>query len=270
MPKFTVKNAEGEDIEVEMDLDLSNPDVKTLVEGAVAEATKGLTSNRDEILGEKKGLQAKLDEQAKVWEGLDPEIVKNLVNRMNTDEETKLIAEGKIDEVVERRVTAMKTDLETRLAAATDKLAGLEETNGSLSGKVKRLIVDGMVRQAGSELKMVPSAFDDAIARAGNVFELDENDNPVARDGSGTLLIGKDGKTPITTVEWLESMKPAAPHWFPAPSGAGAGGGSGSGQGNPFTLSRSEARDPSAYRAAKDAAAKAGQPLQIVDDTAAA
>jgi len=269
MPLMKVKDAEGNEIEVDVPLDASVPEIKSLVDEAVAAATKGLSSNRDEILTEKKGLQAKLDELGKQWEGLDPAVVKNLVDRMNNDEETKLIAEGKIDEVVEKRVAAMKTDLESRLEAATEKLATLEGTNGTLSDKVKNLVIDGMVRQAGGELKLLPTAIEDAIVRAKGRFQLDENDNPVARDEHGTLLIGKDGKSPLKPVEWLEGMKEQAPHWFPTPSGAGAGGGSGSGNGNPFTLSRSEARDPQAYRTAKDAAAKAGQPLQIVDDAAA-
>lgn len=268
MPKFKVKDAEGNDIEVEMDLDLTNPDVKALVDAAVAESTKGLTSNRDEILGEKKGLQEKLDALSKQWDGLDPAVVKNLVDRMNNDEETKLIAEGKIDEVVERRVEAMKTDLETRLASATEKLETLEGEKGSLTGKVKNLIIDGMVRQAGGELKMLPTAMEDAIHRAKGRFELDENDKPVARDDSGALLIGKDGKTPLSPTEWLESMKESAPHWFPTPQGAGAGGGTGAGQTGQFTLTRTQARDPQAYREAKSLAEKAGQTLQIVDDAA--
>lgn len=268
VPKMIVKDADGKDIEVEVDLS-KNEDVRKMIETAVAESTKGLSTNRDEILSEKKELQKKLEELGKQWDGLDPEVVKNLVNRMNTDEETKLIAEGKIDEVVERRVTAMKTDLETRLASATEKLEALEGEKGSLSDKVKNLVIDGMVRQAGSELKLLPTAVEDAIVRAKGRFQLDENDKPVARDDNGALLIGKDGKSPLSPTEWLEGMKEKAPHWFPTPSGAGAGGGPGNSGGGQFTLSRSQARDPQAYRTAKEAAQKAGQPLQIVDDAQA-
>ena len=260
-----VKDADGKDIEVEVNLDATNPDVKRLIDEAVAASTKGLTSNRDEILTEKKGLQEKLDALGKQWDGLDPEVVKNLVNRMNTDEETKLIAEGKIDEVVEKRVLAMKTDLEARLAAATESLTTLEGKNVSLSDKVKNLVIDGMVRQAGSELKILPTAYDDAIHRAKRHFQLDDNDHPVARDDAGTLLFGKDGKSPLSPNEWLEGMKETAPHWFPAPSGGGAGGGSGGSTGGGFTISREDARNPQTYQVTKEAAAKAGQTMQIVD-----
>lgn len=269
MPKMKVKDAEGNDIEVDVPLDMTNPAVKELVDAAVAEATKGLATNKEQILAEKKELQQKLEGLTKQWDGLDPEVVKNLVNRMNNDEETKLIAEGKIDEVVERRVAALRKDLETQLAAAQEKLDEMSGTNEGLSSKVKNLVIDGMVRQAGSELNLLPSAVEDAIYRAKGQFELDEHDHPIARDDKGALLIGKDGKSPLSPKEWLENMKEKAPHWFPTPSGAGAGGGPGNAGGGQFTLTRSQARDPAAYRNAKAAAEKAGQPLQIVDDVQA-
>ena len=245
-------------------IDLENPDVKKLVEAAVADAVQGLTTNRDTILGEKKDLQQKFDELGEQWKGLDPSIVKNLVDRMNNDEETKLIAEGKIDEVIERRVGAMKTDLEARLTAAQEKVTELEESSLANVSKVKKLVMDGLIRQAGGELKILPTAFDDAIHRANGRFELDEDDSPVARDDHGTLLMGKDGKTPLSPLEWLDGMREKAPHWFPTPTGAGAGGGSG-GQTGSFTLTRSQARDPQVYQTAKAEAAKAGQELQLIE-----
>ena len=51
-------------------------------------------------------------------------------------------------------------------------------------------------------------------------FELDDEGNPVAKEGR----FGKDGK-PLTLKEWFADMKETRPHWFPA-----NGNGSGSGQ----------------------------------------
>ena len=247
-------------------IDLKNPEVKALVDEAVAAAITGLTSNRDTILGEKKILQEKITAQEKLWEGLDPEVVKNLVSRMNNDEETKLIAEGKIDEVIERRTTALKTDLETKLTAALEKITELEGVGKASTGKVKTLVMQGSIRQAGGELGLLPTAYDDAIARANGIFSLDDKDVAVARDASGALQIGKDGKTPLSPHEWLDGMKEHAPHWFPTQKGAGAGGGPGGGEGGNFTMSREQARDPQQYRAMKEQAAKVGQSVQITDD----
>ncbi len=35
--------------------------------------------------------------------------------------------------------------------------------------------------------------------------------------------MGKDGRTPLTPVEWIDSLKESAPHLFPSASGTGAG-----------------------------------------------
>lgn len=245
-------------------LSLDDPKVKEFVDNAVAEATKGLTGKRDELLSEKKDLQKRLGEMQKQWEGLDPEVVKNLVNRMQNDEETKLIAEGKVDEVIQRRVGAMQKDYDTKLDAAQKRTSELEESLQSKDSKIKELIIDGSIRQAAAKLNLHPSAYEDAIFRAKGQFDLDDDGNLVARDDQGALLMGRNGKDPLSVDEWLDAMKEKAPHWFPAPSGAGASG-SGGGRGGNFTISRSEARDPQKYQAAKAAAEKAGQPLQIVE-----
>jgi hypothetical protein len=67
------------------------------------------------------------------------------------------------------------------------------------------------------------------------MFTLDENGNAVQRDADGNVVIGKDGKTPFSPSEWLESMRESAPHWFPAgASGSGSNNGSkGGGAGKP-------------------------------------
>lgn len=245
-------------------IDASNPEVKALLDAAVAEATKGLTTNRDTILNEKKELQKQFDQMKEEWSGLDPNVVKNLVARFNTDEETKLIAEGKFDEVLDKRTGAMKKDFESKLTAAQQRAAELEEGLGQRDQKIKGLMVEGSIRQAAAELGLVPSAFEDAVTRAKSVFSVDDEGRLIARDGDGVVQMSRNGKDPLPVSEWLEAMKEAAPHWFPGPSGAGAGGGKGGG-GKGHTITRSQSLDPAAYRAAKEAASKAGVDLQIVE-----
>jgi hypothetical protein len=251
---------------------LETPGVKELVEAAVkenvdaaiAKATEGLVSNRDALKAEKTALQEKYDADTAQWKGFDPEKVKTLMDRMANDEETKLIAEGKIDEVINRRVDALKTDFETKLSAGTEKISELEGSLKTKDGKIKSLVIDGFIRQAASEHSVVAGAIPDAITRANGRFDLDENLKPVARDEGGALLMGKNGKDPLTPSEWLEGMRENAPHWFPPPKGGGSQGGGGGGTGD-YTITREAARDPAVYRAAKAEAEKAGQPLQFVE-----
>lgn len=256
MPFF---DAEGKEIEIGAD----TPEVKDLLESAVKEATSGLSSNRDEILSEKKALQAKFDEMANTWKGLDPQSVRTIMTRLENDEEAKLLAEGKTDEVIERRTERLKADHAKQLANLEAQLTERDKSLEGANGTVKQLKVEGGLRQAASELGLVPSAIPDALSRAMGVFKIGEDGSLVA-EKDGSTWYGKDGKTPLTPAEWLSDMKEAAPHWFPAPSGGGAGGGNNR-QGGAHTISRADARDVSKYRAAREAAAKAGVTLQITD-----
>jgi len=244
------------------DLTPDDPKVKPLIEQAVKEATSGLAANKDEILKEKKDLQTKLDEVSKQWEGLDPEAVRNIMQRMENDEETKLLAEGKTDEVIERRTSKLKTDYEKRLEQAQGQIQERDQKLEQAQTQVKQLKVEGSLRQAASELGLVPSAVEDALTRAMGVFTIDNKGNLVAQDEDGSTVYGKDGKNPMTPAEWLADMKEKAPHWFPAPSGGGAGGGNG--RGGSHSITREQARDVQTYRKAKEAADKAGVNLQIV------
>lgn len=240
----------------------ADPAVKALIDKAVKEATSGLASNRDEILTEKKTLQQKLDEASKMWEGLDPVAVRNIMSRLENDEEAKLLAEGKTDAVIERRTERLKADHAKQIDALQKALAERDEKLGGASSKVKKLMVEGNLRQAAVELGLVPSAIEDALSRAMSVFKVDDQDRLIAEE-NGSTAYGKDGKSPLTPSEWLESMKEKAPHWFPAPMGGGAGGGNG--RGGSHTISRADARDVVKYRVAKEAAAKAGVQLQVVE-----
>jgi len=96
----------------------SGVDVKALVEQAVAEATKGLVNNRDQIKGEKMALKQELENLKAQWGDLNPDQVKAFMSRLENDEETRLIAEGKIDEVLDRRTKALQGDYSKKLEAS--------------------------------------------------------------------------------------------------------------------------------------------------------
>jgi hypothetical protein len=244
---------------------LEDPAIKALVDAAVAEATKGLITNRDSLLGEKKALMSQVNDLTKQWDGLDPEMVKNLVVRMKTDEETRLLAEGKVDEVINRRVEAMQRDFNAQLTASKKRNEELESEVGSSKGQIKDLKIETAIKGSAAKLGLHSTAFDDAVFRARGTFDLDAEGNLIAKDATGAPMISRNGRDPLAVDEWLEGMKDRAPHWFPAPTGAGANGGGNRGGKNNFTLSREEARDPQKYQAMKEAAAKAGQSVEIVE-----
>lgn len=244
----------------------NSDEIKSLIEKAVAEATKGLINNRDQLKDEKTKLQSKLDEMSSQWEGLDPKQVQSLMSRMQNDEETKLIAEGKIDEVLSRRTEALQGDYQKRIDAADQIRADLESKLSGMQGEVKKLVLDSTIRRSASDIGIIPTAIDDALYRAKDIFSIGENNSVVAKDADGSVKLGKDGKSPLNPAEWIESMKEQAPHWFMQNQGGGANGGSGKGGASSFSITRAQARNPQAYREAKAQAEQSGNVLRITED----
>ena len=208
-------------------IDTSNPAVKALIDAAVNEATAGLKTNRDEILNEKRTVTQKLDELKAKWGDLDPEAVKTLMARFENDEEAQLIADGKVDEVIEKRTKRALEQSASDVLAAQTRTGELETENGTLKGRIKKLVLDRAVQEAAGEAKLLPTAVPDAIQRAHQIFQVGEDENPVALEGD-TIIRGKDGKTALTVGEWLTGMQKNAPHWWAPSEGGGAIGGAGS------------------------------------------
>jgi hypothetical protein len=69
-----------------------------------------------------------------------------------------------------------------------------------------------------------PTAIPDITARARSVFRL-VNGLPTAFESDGrTVRVGKDGITPMTLDEWVDSQVADAPHLFESNAGGGAAG----------------------------------------------
>lgn len=87
--------------------DLTNPELQQAISQAVAKRVEGLKAKNAELVEKLRINQGKLAP----WEGLDPQHVKTVMQRLNENEDARLIAEGRIDEVVSRRVDATEQRL---------------------------------------------------------------------------------------------------------------------------------------------------------------
>jgi len=192
------------------------PELQAIIDARVGEAVTGLKTKNTELLGKLKTT----GDQLKTFEGIDPEAVRGILSKFANDEEAGLIAKGDIETVVNKRVERMK--------AASDKevLTAKEEAqrHASRTEKFASRVLKGEVIGAASTAGVHKYAMEDAMLAAARDFELDDDGNPVAREGK----YGKDGK-PLTLKEWFAEMKDSRPHWFPA---TGNGGGAGHGGGN--------------------------------------
>lgn len=157
------------------------------------------------------------------FSGIDPDQVRTLLAKIENDDEGKLIAAGKIEEVVAKRNEKFRLEMEKKLAQALEQVSAAD----AKTAKFSQSVLDNHIRAATSKAGLHPHAIDDALLRARSMFVLDENGVAIQLDQTGNPVLGKDGKTPFSPLEWLEGMKESAPHWFPAgSSGGGAGGGS--------------------------------------------
>lgn len=205
---------------------------------AVPEAVRALYVERDgkfhldvdgvpDVTGLKSALEserasAKAEAKAKKelearYSGIDPDKYRQIMSKFEGEEEAQLIAAGNLDEVVAKRAAKRDTDWQKKLDAVS-QAAELEKARAE---KFLGRVLDDQIRAAVNG-KVHEKAVEDALFRARMMFTLDDNGYAVQKDSDGAIVIGKDGKNPFTPAEWIESMRDAAPHWFPA-TGSGSG-----------------------------------------------
>jgi hypothetical protein len=202
----------------ENEIDLENPAIKAAIATAAEASVAGLSNKNKELLGKLKDTSTKLFQFETQFEGIDIEAVKGLLSRAGQDEETKLLTEGKVDEVFNRRTERLRADNDKQLKIITARAEKAEAFAAKFQGKVLGDSVRGAALKAGA----LPEATDDIILRAKGVFSLNEEGEAVAVDESGQTILGKDGKTPLTPLEWAESLRESAPHLWPRATGTHA------------------------------------------------
>ncbi|MBK0078692.1 hypothetical protein IAE49_04015 [Kosakonia sp. S58] len=192
------------------------PEIQKLIDDQVAAQVSGLKTKNSELLGTIKQQKDNLSR----FDGIDPDAVRGILQRFSDDEEAKLIAAGKIDEVLDKRTERLRADVDKQIKAANERADKAE----AFSGKFRDRVLGDAIRSAASKAGALAEASDDLILRAKGTFQLNDEGEAVAVDANGDVLFGKDGKTPLSPLEWAESLKETAPHLFPRAEGTGAGG----------------------------------------------
>lgn len=200
----------------------------------------------EDVTGMKSALQKERDkakeevrlrkELEKKFEGIDPDQVRTLLEKLGGDEEAQLIKAGKIDEVVARRMEKAAKAHTRALEEANKKV----EAANSRAQKFSSKVLDNHIRAAAAKAGVHANAVEDALFRARTLFVLNEDGEPVQLDKDGHPVFGKDGKTPFSPPEWLDSMKEAAPHWFPSGNSGGGAGGDKGARGGAKTMKRAD------------------------------
>ena len=181
--------------------------------------TAGLKANRDEILGKYNNLKNKVKE----FDGIDPEVARNLQKRFESEEEQELLKKGDLDSLVNRRVEKMKQSYEQQFSELTQREQAAVQRQKALE---QRAIAAEITRTA-AEVGALTTALPDFVQRANGNFALDENGEVIAVDSQGNQLYDVDGKSPLSIKAWALSLQAEAPHLFSKPNSGGAKGGQG-------------------------------------------
>lgn len=189
-------------------------DIQTKITAAVSTAVEGLTAKNKQLLAELKQER----ENLKKFEGIDPVKVKELMDKFDNDEDTKLIKEGKIEDLLNRKYSKRDAEWQRKLDEA-NKIAAEAKAKAD---KFLESVLDDRLRAAFNG-KVDPRSMKAALLEAKQLFTLDDEGRAVQFDEEGQVVLGKD-KTPFSPLEWIESetTRKESPYLFPA-TGAGSG-----------------------------------------------
>ena len=207
--------------------DPNDPAVQELARQLVEQEVAGLKETNANLKDEKKVLAERL----RAWEGLDADRVRAVMERLELDEEARLIAEGRVDEVLARRGERLTREQASLIEQRDRQIADLQDQLKARDEQLARRVVDDQIRAAATASGLLPTAVDDAVVRGQQVFGLDQDGEAVALDQDGHAEPAAIGGPRLTPAEWLESMREVAPHWWPQSTGAGAPGATLAGEG---------------------------------------
>ncbi|MEQ8767201.1 MAG: hypothetical protein RL885_25040 [Planctomycetota bacterium] len=174
-----------------------------------------------------------LEAQLERYKGVDPEKYRKALEaleKIEGDEERKLLEDGKIDDVIERRIGAMRSDFEKQIKALTTARDDASKERDTFRGRLGEVLIDTHLAKAVNTVgKVREGALEDVIARGRRTFSIDENGQMVP-SVNGETVYGKKGDA-LTPEEWANSLLESAPHLFEGGSGSGSSGGGGKGAG---------------------------------------
>ncbi|MCP3665735.1 MAG: hypothetical protein GY696_25110 [Gammaproteobacteria bacterium] len=174
--------------------------------------------------------------RAKAARGESSDAMAALMTKVEELENKNLVNDGNYEELLTRQTEKMKLEYEGKLGDTTAALEDFQNKFNALNTRYQTEKVNVAVRKAAEAANVLPSAIDDVIYRSNGVFSLGEDGSIEARDPEGNLR--KIGKKQMTPDNFVESLKDAAPHFWPASQSAGASGAGGpaaSSGPNPFS-----------------------------------
>lgn len=163
----------------------------------------------------------------------------------------------------------LKAQAEQLVAQHNEKLSAATGRSEKLMGKLRKLLVDNQAMKAIEAQKGDVELLLPHVSGRVKVIEKDDDFDIQVLTEQGEPAVDGEAK-PITIEALVKGMVKKFPAAFKGAGSAGGGGGGkdnapGSPQGGVLTITKSEARDVSKYRAARERAAKEGLRLELVE-----
>jgi len=191
------------------------------VQSQIDEAIHGLKSKNEELLGEKKTIQEKL---LMFKDIKDPKKALEALTFIEESEEAQMIRDGKFDELLEKRTSTMRIEHENKVNDLLQKYEDTSKTAHTFQSLYETKMMDDAMRREAVRAGVRSEAIEDVLLRAKNIYTLDANGVPEARDAKGSLRKNEKDNV-LTPSVWLEDLKSSSPHYWPSSEGIGAVGG---------------------------------------------
>jgi len=235
-------------------------------------AARGLKSALDKERGAKAERERELNELRDKVGDLDPAKAREALKRIKEIEDAEKLGDipekfkKPFEEAVEHRTQSMRTDFENQKKGFEKKINDLGGEKQSLTEKLEELMIVNEVRSEAAKLGLYDWAIEDAVLRARQVYHIkDGKPIPIKPGTKDEILWGKNPQEPKPIAEWLSDATAERPGWVKDSNGGGARNDPRLTGGKVYKIKREDARDTTKYQAAKEAAKKSGQTLEIVD-----
>lgn len=181
---------------------------------------KEFRDNNIKLLKEQKDLI----DQIKLFDGIDPDKVKEAEKKLLELQDQQLLDEGKMEELLEVRTERMKKDFDNKYVALEEANTKLEERASTSESQLHIKMVDAKIAAAINDVGTVrKGAMPDILARAGKIWKLNGELDLVAMK-EDQVIIGTDGKSNLTPKEYATQLLQDAPFFFEGSSGGNSGG----------------------------------------------
>lgn len=186
--------------------------------------------NNIKVSKERDAFKATVDSVNTLFPEFDPSKVTAELHELRSTfqqvKDGKLTASTDIEAATIERTKSMKQQFEEQRAALTTSEKAARDRAAMLDTRLRQQAIKQAVLGAVLDEKsgVAPSAVEDIISRAQNVFVVENDGERVIPKIGDTTLYGQDGTTPMSPSEWVQTLKEKSPHLFRSSTGgAGAG-----------------------------------------------